>query len=254
MIQCWQSVEAEDYFRKGRWHSMAMSKRCIPYTPRLRELHASSFALVTTTGVHLRSQEPYVEDDNSWRLIPGDVQASQLMVTHDHYDHRDAERDINCVFPIDRLRELAAEGIIGGVSDRHLGFGFTQNLRDLYARAAPEMAKLIVRSQTDGVILTAGCPLCHRVAVAIQREVEMTGIPTVMITVEPESTRQAGAPRAIYPRGFRQGNSLGGPHQNALQREVLLDALRRWEMREEPGHIWELPYREYAGSVPLQER
>lgn len=228
---------------------MAMSKRCIPYTPRFRELKDSVFALVTSTGVHLHDQEPYVEDDNSWRVIPGDVQASQLMITHGHYDQRDADQDINCVFPIDRLRELAQEGVIAGVGDKHLGFGFTQNLRDLYERAAPEMAKVIMRSKADGVILTGGCPLCHRVVVAIQREIEMVGIPTVLITVEPEASRQAGPPRAIYPQGFRQGNSLGGPHQNALQRKVLLDALRRWETREEPGHIWEISYPEYSSAV-----
>jgi D-proline reductase (dithiol) PrdB len=137
---------------------MAMSKRCIPYTPRFRELRDSVFALVSTAGVHLRSQEPYdINGDNSWRLIPGDVQAEQLKVTHDHYDHHDADQDINCIFPIDRLRELAAEGVIAGVSDKHLGFmGYTQNMRDLYERAAPEMAKIISRSKTDGVILTAG--------------------------------------------------------------------------------------------------
>lgn len=137
---------------------MAMSKRCIPYTPRSRELRESTFALVTTAGVHLRDQEPFnVEGDNSWRLIPGDIQSSQLMVTHEHYDHHDADEDINVVFPIDRLRELAAEGIIGGVSEKHLGFmGYTQNLRDLYERAAPEMAKVLLRSKTDAVLLTAG--------------------------------------------------------------------------------------------------
>ena len=137
---------------------MAMSKRCIPYTPRFRELNQSVFALVTTAGVHLRDQEPFnVNGDNSWRLIPGDVQVNQLMVTHEHYDHTDAEQDINCVFPIDHLRELAAKGIIGGVSDKHLGFmGYSQNLRDLYERAAPEMAKIIMRSKADAVLLTAG--------------------------------------------------------------------------------------------------
>jgi len=89
--------------------------------------------------------------------IPGDVQASQLMVTHGHYNHTDADQDINCIFPIDRLREVAAEGIIAGVSDKHLGFmGYTQNFRDLYERIAPEMAKIISRSKADGVILTAG--------------------------------------------------------------------------------------------------
>jgi D-proline reductase (dithiol) PrdB len=98
-----------------------------------------------------------VDGDNSWRLIPGDVEANQLMVTHEHYDHSDADQDINCVFPIDRLRELAGEGIIAGVSDKHLGFmGYSQNFRDLYERAAPDMAKIILRSKADGVILTAG--------------------------------------------------------------------------------------------------
>ena len=68
-----------------------------------------------------------------------------------------ADADINGVFPLDRLRELAAEGVIGGVADKHLGFmGYTQQLRDLYERAAPEMAKVIERSRADAVLLTAG--------------------------------------------------------------------------------------------------
>ncbi len=137
---------------------MAMSKRCIPYTPRLREVNQSTFALVTTAGVHLRDQEPFnINGDNSWRLIPGDVRANQLMITHDHYDHTDADQDINCIFPIDRLRELAEEGIIGGISDKHLGFmGYTQHMRDLYERAAPEVAKIILRTKANAVLLTAG--------------------------------------------------------------------------------------------------
>jgi len=137
---------------------MPMSRRCIPYTPRQRELRDSTFALVSTAGVQMREQEPYnLDGDNSWRLIPGDVRTDQLLVTHGHYDHRHADADINCVFPLDRLRELAAEGVIGGVADKHLGFmGYTQQLRDLYERAAPEMAKVIERSRADAVLLTAG--------------------------------------------------------------------------------------------------
>jgi D-proline reductase (dithiol) PrdB len=137
---------------------MPMSRRCIPYTPRTQELNQAVFALVSTAGVHLREQEPYdLAGDNSWRVIPGDVRAADLMVTHAHYNHQHADQDINCVFPIDRLRELAADGVIGGVSDKHLGFmGYTQQLRDLYERAAPEMAREIDRSQADAVLLTAG--------------------------------------------------------------------------------------------------
>jgi D-proline reductase (dithiol) PrdB len=137
---------------------MPMSRRCIPYTPRTRELSQTVFALVSTAGVHLRTQQPFdLASDNTWREIPGDVRAADLMVTHGHYVHRHADQDINCVFPIDRLRELAAAGVIGGIGDRHLGFmGYTQRLRDLYERAAPEMAQLVERSRADAVLLTAG--------------------------------------------------------------------------------------------------
>ena len=75
----------------------------------------------------------------------------------------------------------------------------------------------------------------------------MVGIPTVLITLVPENSRQAGPPRAFHPKNFKLGNCLGGPHQNALQLKVLRDVLRRWEAREEPGTIWEQEYEEYRG-------
>lgn len=232
---------------QGVRFTMPMSRRCIPYTPRRRDLRELTLALVTTAGVHLREQEPFdLDGDNSWRLIPGDAPTQQLMVTHEHYDHRHADADINCVFPLDRLRELAERGVIGGVGDKHLGFmGYTQRLRDLYERAAPEMANVIERSQADAVLLTAGCPLCHRTVVAIQREIEMLGIPTVLITLVPANSREMGPPRAIAPRGFTLGDVLGLPHQSRLQHQVLADALRRLEAREEPGSIWETEYADY---------
>ena len=74
----------------------------------------------------------------------------------------------------------------------------------------------------------------------------MLGLPTVLITLKPEASAEMGPPRAIYPKGFLLGDCLGGPDQPQLQRHVLLDALRRWETREEPGTIWELDYPEYT--------
>jgi hypothetical protein len=82
--------------------------------------------------------------------------------------------------------------------------------------------------------------------VAIQREIEMLGLPTVLITLVPRNSREMGPPRAMYPVGFLLGDSLGPPNQPDLQRRVLHDGLRRWEAREEPGHIWEIEYPEYV--------
>jgi D-proline reductase (dithiol) PrdB len=86
VLGCRRAVEGE--------RAMPMSRRCIPYSPRRRELRDSAFALVSTAGVQLREQEPYnLDGDNSWRLIPGDVRTDRLMVTHGHYDHRHADAD-----------------------------------------------------------------------------------------------------------------------------------------------------------------
>lgn len=137
---------------------MEMSRRSVPYTPLSKPLNQMKFALVTTAGVHLKSQEPFdLEGDESFRVIPGDVQASDLMVTHPQYDHSDADKDINCVFPIDRLRELVQAGVIGGVANKHLGYmGYSMKLKKVYDETVPGMARELERSSADAVILTAG--------------------------------------------------------------------------------------------------
>ena len=64
------------------------------------------------------------------------------MVTHHHYDHSDADRDINVVCPIDALRELAAEGFIGEVAREHVGYmGYTMQLKQMYEQTAPAIAE-----------------------------------------------------------------------------------------------------------------
>ncbi|MEO7003397.1 MAG: hypothetical protein ABI068_16390 [Ktedonobacterales bacterium] len=73
----------------------------------------------------------------------------------------------------------------------------------------------------------------------------MLGLPTVLITLVPQASREMGPPRAIHPVGFMLGDCLGLPHHADLQQRVLRDALRRWEAREEPGNIWELDYPDY---------
>src|SRR5260370_33363995 len=96
----------------------SLSRKCVPFTPFDRELSQSTIAIVTAGGVHLRDQEPFnIADelgDLGYREIPPDVDSSQLMVTHHHYDHTDADQDINVVFPIDVLRDLETEGFIAG--------------------------------------------------------------------------------------------------------------------------------------------
>ena len=73
----------------------------------------------------------------------------------------------------------------------------------------------------------------------MQRSIEMIGIPTVVITVEPEETRQARPPRALSPRGFVAGHSLGKPGDPALQKWILMDALGLLVGPARPGEVIE---------------
>ena len=135
-----------------------MSRRCIPYTPHRRSLGETTVALVTTAGVHLRDQAPFnPEGEKEFRVIPGDVSTADLMISHPYYDHTDADRDVNCVFPLDRLRELAEQGVIAAVNNYHIGWmGTTPRLKEFYDETAPAMAERIERSRADAVVLTAG--------------------------------------------------------------------------------------------------
>ena len=81
---------------------------------------------------------------------------------------------------------------------------------------------------------------------AVQREIEMRGIPTVLVTVSPEVSAQMRPPRALYPKGFKIGNSLGRPGMRQLQRAVLSDALTLLTENTRPGEIITREYPEYG--------
>ena len=73
----------------------------------------------------------------------------------------------------------------------------------------------------------------------MQRSIEMIGISTVVVTVEPEETRQARPPRALAPRGFVAGHSLGRPGDATLQKWILMDALGLLLGPARPGEVIE---------------
>src|SRR5438552_17484841 len=98
----------------------------IAWTPLRKPLAECSVALVSTAGVHLKSQPAHdllnPHGDASFREIPGDTQTRNLAVDDIHCDTPDANKDTNCVFPLDRLRELVSIGMIGAIAPMHYGF------------------------------------------------------------------------------------------------------------------------------------
>ena len=83
----------------------------VPWAPLVKPLAGCKLALATSGGVYQVGQAPFhTRDDSSYREIPKDTPMSELRISHFSYRTEDAKRDPNCVFPLERLRELEAEG------------------------------------------------------------------------------------------------------------------------------------------------
>lgn len=136
----------------------------VPITPPAvwaevtKPLKDMKVALCTAAGIHLKSQERFnFAGDTTFRIIPGDTPSSELMVSHGGYDNADANRDVNAMFPIDRMRELEKDGVFKEFSELNFGFmggggdqtAFTEN-------TGPEIARQLKEAGVDAVLLTAG--------------------------------------------------------------------------------------------------
>ena len=95
----------------------------IPWTPIAKPLGQCRVALGASGGIYVDGQEPFhFKDDTSLRRIPSDVDFSRLRVSHFGYPVFYAMEDPNCVFPLERLREMAGDGTIGEVAPTALTF------------------------------------------------------------------------------------------------------------------------------------
>lgn len=185
-----------------------------------------NIALVTAAGVHLKSDKPFnLAGDTSYREVPGDTPSSDLMVSHGGYDNGDVNKDINCMFPIDRIRELAEEGFIKGIAKTNIGcMGGGGNQHVFTEETGPAIAKILVDEKVDGVLLTAGRGTCHRTAVIVQRAIEAAGIPTIIIAALPPVCSQNGTPRAVAPL-VPMGANAGEPNNKSMQHDIVKEAL-----------------------------
>ena len=87
-------------------------------------LAESTVAIVTTSGIHRRQDPPFRPGLGEYRIIPADVDPAELTMSHIsvNFDRTAFQQDPNVWFPLDRLRELVANGVIGGISRWHYAF------------------------------------------------------------------------------------------------------------------------------------
>ena len=119
-------------------------------------LSEATVALVTTAGL-MRPGEEWVpqEGDSGFKVFERDER--DLVVGHQstNFDHTGIAADRNVAYPIDRLEELAVEGVIGAVAPRHLSFtGPVMDLTTLVIDSGPAAGALLRGDGVDVVLLT----------------------------------------------------------------------------------------------------
>lgn len=113
-------------------------------------------AIISTAGLHRRGDRPFGAGAMDYRVIPGDVKANDLVMSHMsvNFDRSGFQEDWNVAFPLDRLRELAREGVIGAVADFHYSFmGAVSPVTNYEAKAA-ELAAHLKADKVDAVLLS----------------------------------------------------------------------------------------------------
>jgi D-proline reductase (dithiol) PrdB len=126
-------------------------------TPR-RPLTEARLALVTTAGIHVRGDRPFVGGDQSFRVIPAETPLSDIVQSHASigFDRTAFQRDINVVFPVDRVREFVERGEIGSLAQTYYSFMGAQRppYDTLLHTSGPEVARRLLDEGVEVVFLT----------------------------------------------------------------------------------------------------
>ncbi len=147
----------EKYKRQGfppyRWtlHDAA------PFTPLTKPLPECRVAMLTSGGVSLCSQpswNPNARNDFRLDTIEAERSNADFQVHDSYYETASAEQDINCIFPLERLRELCDEGVVGSVGTHYSGFmGRIYKRSHVVEVAAPELAQALHDDEVDLFLL-----------------------------------------------------------------------------------------------------
>ena len=128
------------------------------WTPFEKPLDKARVALLCSSGISRKDQEPYEplsRDNLTYREIPKETRAADMVINYAYYDHTDADKDPNIVFPIDRFRELEQEGFIGELAETNYGLGMGR----MYKRTAlqTQLATEIVRKLKEAKVDALFC-------------------------------------------------------------------------------------------------
>lgn len=132
---------------------VAPSKRA--WCPVHKPVKNCHIALLTSAALRLAHQEPFIpREDLSYRLVPSDPQAGEIIIDHHSGIGRVPKQDPEIVFPRTALAELANKGIVGGLALFHVSFmGGVRRQKEIESELAPAIAQELKRARVDLALL-----------------------------------------------------------------------------------------------------
>ena len=129
-----------------------------PWAPLTRPLTALRLGLLSTAGAYVVGQPAYhYRDDDSIRAIPSDTPDDKLRFSHITENYlTDARRDPGCILPLQTLRGLVGEGILGGLAKTVFScMGGVYSQRRVRERTAPAVLEGMQAEGVEAALLVA---------------------------------------------------------------------------------------------------
>lgn len=217
----------------------------IPWTPWLRSPAQSKVALISISGVHLKHgmHETYRGGaDPSFREFPQVVATQDIALAEGQVDSTYAAQDLNVLFPLERLRDLADTGYISTVAPFAYSFAAGGPAEGaLLPEAGLSVAYRLRRMGPEVALLVATTVESHRTAAHLARLIETAGVPTVILANQAAPFEELGTPRVVLV-DHPAGAPLGNPGNAGKHAEVLRQALDAAWSLEGPGLILPLDF------------
>ncbi len=155
-VTCIDEMYQSQGFPPYRWSQFDSS----PWSPFEKPLGQSCIALISSAGIFRDDQEPFdpwAVNDLSFRQIPADTPYERLKLHHNYFDHRDALIDLNCILPIQPLKDLERAGYIGRLAETAitLGMGRLYKRTALQKKTVPKIVEVLKGQGADAVLLVA---------------------------------------------------------------------------------------------------
>lgn len=160
------SEGAAAQLRPGLWQtvnerypgSMIHKDDFVPLARLGKPLSAARLSFVSTAGVQPRGTLPFDTahpvGDYTFRRVPSASRPEDLEIHQLKYPTAGALRDLNVIFPVERLREFAREGVVGGLTENFFSFiGYNMDAERLERTLAEEIAAAVVAEGADAVLL-----------------------------------------------------------------------------------------------------